>query len=400
MTTPSTGRAYLAVAACYQVFTLSDGALRMLVLLHLQAAGQGPLQLALLLLPYEAAGVVTNLLGGWLGGRFGQKPVLLAGLLLQVLACLMLGADPTWLTLPYVMASQVLSGVAKDLAKTAAKSYVRTLAPDASAGALYRIVAWMTGSKNASKGLGFFVGGALLASAGFRGTNVALAALLLAIAIVSAVRLPRTPPARQRPFRAVLDHGAAVQWLAAARLLLFGSRDAWFAVALPLFLTSAWGWGSPAVGGFLSCWVIGYGVVQALAPRLARAHTLPAGVSRAVFTTGALLVPLALTWLSLQVGQPNAWVLAGLLLYGGLFALVSSLHSWIVVAIASSEETAERVGFYYAANALGRLLGTFASGAVFAACGEGAPGLGGTLWVAAAAVVGATLALLPVRRLS
>ena len=388
-------RGFLVVTLCYQAFTLSDGALRMLVLLHLQAAGQTPLALALLLMPYEAAGIFTNLLGGWLGARFGQKPVLLTGLLLQVVACLMLGTAPLWLTVPYVMATQVLSGVAKDLSKTAAKSYVRVLEPTASPGALFRAVAVVTGSKNAMKGLGFFAGGALLATAGFRSTNVVLAALLAVMFVFAAWQLPRTTGKPQKSITSMFAHDAAVNWLAAARLFLFGSRDAWFAVALPLFLTTSWGWGSTAVGGFLAAWVIGYGAVQAAAPRLLPTTDLRKGTTRAMACTFGLLAPLALTWAGLQQEQPSVWVAIGLCLYGVVFALTSSLHSWLVVAIAGAEDTAERVGFYYAANAAGRLVGTLASGWLFGMFGGGAPGLSMTVVIAAAAVICAGGTLLP-----
>jgi MFS family permease len=393
-------RGLLLVTLCYCMFMLSDGALRMLVLLHLHENGQTPFALALLLLPYEAAGVVTNLLGGWLGGRFGQKPVLLTGLALQGLACLLLSVDGAWLTLPYVMGTQVLSGIAKDLAKTAAKSYVRVLAPTAASGTLFRVIAGMTGSKNAMKGLGFFAGGALLASAGFRGTNVALAVLLLVILVLAARTLPGTAPRARAALSAVLLHAAPIHWLAVARLFLFGSRDVWFAVALPLFLASSWGLGSAAVGGFLAVWVMGYGVVQAMAPKLVRAHDLRRGTYLAFATTLTLLAPLAITGLALQGSQPNGWVLAGLLLYGGVFAVTSSLHSWLVVAMAGAESTAERVGFYYAANALGRLAGTLASGWLFGSYASASDGLLATVLAAGGAVVIAALALLPTARLA
>lgn len=400
MTEAQVRRGLLLVTVCYCMFMLSDGALRMLVLLHLHENGQTPFTLALLLLPYEAAGVVTNLLGGWLGGRFGQKPVLLTGLALQGLACLLLSVDEAWLTLPYVMGTQVLSGIAKDLAKTAAKSYVRVLAPTAASGTLFRVIAGMTGSKNAMKGLGFFAGGALLASAGFRGTNVALAVLLLVILFLAASTLPGTAPRARAALSAVLVHAAPIHWLAVARLFLFGSRDVWFAVALPLFLASSWGLGSAAVGGFLAVWVMGYGVVQALAPKLLRAHDLRRGTYLAFATTLTLLAPLAITGLALQGSQPNGWVLAGLLLYGGVFAMTSSLHSWLVVAMAGAESTAERVGFYYAANALGRLAGTLASGWLFGSYASASDGLLATVLAAGGAVVIAALALLPTARLA
>lgn len=390
-------RDYALVTACYWAFTLSDGALRMLVLLHLHALGNTPLALALVLLPYELAGVVTNLLGGWLGARFGLKVTLVLGLALQVVACLLLAADAAWLTIPYVMATQVLSGIAKDLAKTGAKSYVRQLAPAASAHGLFRLVALLTGSKNAIKGLGFFVGGALLASAGFRGTNLGLAAVLAAMALLAAATLPRASGKPRVALGAMFAHDAAVNWLAAARLLLFGSRDAWFAVALPLFLAAALQWPSALVGAFLSAWVIGYGIVQAAAPALVRPTSLRGGAHRTVLGTTTLLLPLVGTALALQFGAPPAaTVVVGLCAYGVLFAVASSLHSWLVVGLAGSEDTAERVGFYYAANAAGRLLGTLASGWLYAAWSPGTSGLVACLWASAAAVLLAGACTVPV----
>jgi len=395
------------VTTCYQGFTLSDGALRMLVLLHLHELGRTPLALVLVLLPYEVAGVFTNLLGGWLGARFGLKVPLLLGLSLQLLACLLLAADAAWLSIPYVMATQVLSGIAKDLSKTAAKSYVRTLATpggghgnadDRSGGSLLRVVAWMTGSKNATKGLGFFVGGALLATLGFRGTNAGLAILLALLLLLATRLLPPMPGKKKATLRQVTTQPPPVRWLAAARMFLFGSRDAWFAIALPLFLASTQQWPTPIVGTFLSAWVIGYGVVQAATPRLLRPRDPQHGASLVAAATGCLLLPLLATAWSLTAGWPTDLALVvGLCVYGAVFALDSSLHSWLVLAVAGGDDTVERVGFYYAANSLGRLLGTVASGALFAAAGEGAAGLQACLLAAAAMVVVATLCTLPVR---
>lgn len=389
---------YFVVSLCYQVFTLSDGALRMLILLHLHQTGQTPWALALLLLPYEVAGVFTNLLGGWLGARLGQKLVLLAGLLLQIVACLLLAADTAWLTLPYVMTTQVLSGIAKDLTKTAAKSYVRILAPNAGASALFGPVAVMTGSKNASKGLGFFVGGALLAWAGFAATNVCLAGLLLLLLLAAVRWLPRTRQPQRPSITSLFAHDRAVNWLALARLFLFGSRDAWFAVALPLFLVGAWGWGSAGVGAFLSAWVIGYGIVQAAAPALLRTRELRAGTQRAALATFLLLLPLALTYWALGAQRGAPWIIVGLFTYGAVFALCSSLHSWLVVAMAGAQNVAERVGFYYAANAAGRLVGTLLSGWLFGAATSHSDGLSATVGASAVAALLAGLTLLPAAR--
>lgn len=398
MTVAGSRRGFVVVSLCYQAFTLSDGALRMLVLLHLHEAGQTALALALLLLPYEIAGVFTNLLGGWLGARFGLKPVLVVGLVLQIAACVMLGVRASQLTLAYVMATQVLSGIAKDLAKTAAKSYVRRLAPEAESGPLFRLVAVLTGSKNVTKGLGFFLGGALLAGLGFAATNFALAGLLTVMTVAAALWLPATAGKPRARLTSVFAQQPAIQWLAVARLFLFGSRDAWFAVALPLFLVASWDWGSTAVGALLSAWVIGYGVLQAAAPALVRARDLAAGAGRASLTTCLLVVPLWITWYGLQQPDPGVWVLAGLFVYGALFAVTSSLHSWLVVAAAGAEDVAERVGFYYAANAGGRLLGTFASGYLFDRCAGGANGLSCTVLASGVAVLLAAVSVLPTRR--
>ncbi|MCR9247010.1 MAG: organoarsenical effux MFS transporter ArsJ [bacterium] len=393
---------FLVVTGCYWAFTLSDGALRMLVLLHLHAQGQTAWGLALLLLPYEIAGVFTNLAGGFLGARFGLKPLLVTGLLLQAVACQMLAVDSEDLTLGWVMLTQVLSGVAKDFAKTASKSYVRKLAPDAKAGALFRAVAVLTGSKNAIKGFGFFVGGALLATLGFQSTNVAIAVALTGMTALALALLPRVPGTPDKAVTSVFAHDSAVNWLAAARLFLFGSRDAWFAIALPLFLTTIWHWQSSGVGGFLAVWVIGYGLVQSLAPQLTRTDQLAAGMRRTLTMTLALLVPIAMTVVALATEAWADWqreiVLGGLLLYGAVFALCSSLHSWLVVALAGADTVVERVGFYYAANAAGRLVGLLLSGWLYDAWGGDADGLLATLVAASVAVLLAAGMLAPTLR--
>ncbi|MCK5943672.1 MAG: organoarsenical effux MFS transporter ArsJ [Planctomycetes bacterium] len=383
-------RGYLLVTLCYQAFTLSDGAMRMLVLLHLHDQGRTAWALALVLVPYEVAGVLTNLLGGYLGARFGLKPTLVAGLLLQTVACALLATDPSHLTLGYVMATQVLSGVAKDLAKTSAKSYVKALSPPGGAAGLFRWVAWMTGSKNTVKGLGFFVGGALLAWAGFRHTNVGLAALLATFAALALATLPRVAGRRTASLRGVLRQDRLMWWLGTARMFLFGSRDAWFAVALPLFLVQA-GWSHPGVGAFLAAWVIVYGLVQASAPRLTRVDDPGAGVAATRSWTAALLLPLLPTALLLPRVDEAAWLLPlALVVYGALFAVTSSLHSWLVIALHDDDRNPERVGFYYAANAAGRLAGTLASGARFGAAATAADGLTACLFASCAAIAAAT----------
>jgi MFS family permease len=383
----------LLVTTCYQGFTLSDGALRMLVLLHLSQQGRTPWALLLVLLPYEIAGVFTNLLGGWLGARFGLKLPLLLGLGLQTVACLLLAADPARLTVPYVMATQIASGIAKDLAKTAAKSFVRSLPGPQDDGRLFHRVAWLTGSKNVTKGLGFFVGGALLAWAGFRGTNQALAVLLGTLLLLALVLLPNLGGKPRRRIARLQDHGPGVRWLALARMFLFAARDAWFAIALPVFLATSLQWPSPWIGAFLSLWVIGYGVLQATTPRWWPAAAATVGVRRTVRTTALLLVPLLGTTAALWAGLAAGPVLVlGLCAFGAVFAVTSSLHSWLVLAIAHGDDVVERVGFYYAANSAGRLLGTVLSGTLFAVLPAASDGLVACLLAALVLTVLATLA--------
>ncbi|MBK8099618.1 MAG: organoarsenical effux MFS transporter ArsJ [Planctomycetes bacterium] len=392
-------REYALVSACYQAFTLSDGALRMLVLLHLHARGQTPLGLALALLPYEAMGVVTNLLGGHLAARFGLRATLLAGLLLQITACLLLAFDPTGGAIAFVMVTQVLSGVAKDLAKTSAKSYVRRLEPRARTERLFALVALLTGGKNAMKGLGFFVGGALLAWIGFRATNLVLATLLATLGVLAAMTLPQATGKRGKGVTALFSHEPAVQWLALARLFLFGARDVWFAVALPVFCSTVLGWSPAATGAFLAVWVIGYGAMQAATPRYVVVRSLRAGALATMnWTWFASVALLGAMVALLENVEPALAIVVGLCIYGLLFAVVSSLHSWLIVGIAGAEDVAERVGFYYAANAAGRLCGTLGSGVLYGLEADGRTGLIGCLAVAAGATMLAAGLCAPVVR--
>ncbi|MFN3587682.1 MAG: MFS transporter, partial [Moraxellaceae bacterium] len=182
-------RQYLLVTGNYWAFTLTDGALRMLVVLHFHTLGYTPLQIAALFLFYEIFGVVTNLVGGWLGARLGLNRTMNIGLALQVGALLMLTVPAALLTVPWVMAAQALSGIAKDLNKMSAKSAIKLLVPADAQGTLYRWVAVLTGSKNALKGVGFFLGGALLALLGFAGSVLAMAAVLALVWLASVMLL-------------------------------------------------------------------------------------------------------------------------------------------------------------------------------------------------------------------
>ena len=363
---PAQVRQYLLVTGNYWAFTLTDGALRMLVVLHFHALGYTPLQIAALFLFYEIFGVVTNLVGGYLGARLGLNRTMNLGLGLQVLALLMLTVPAAWLTVPWVMGAQALSGIAKDLNKMSAKSSIKLLVPDNQQGTLYKWVAILTGSKNVLKGVGFFLGGALLALLGFSGAVLAMAAVLALIWLGSLVLLKKDlGKARAKPkFRDLLSKSRAINILSAARLFLFGARDVWFVVALPVYLSTVFGWDFWMVGGFLAAWVIGYGIVQSFAPRITgkQRGQLPDG--RAAFVWAALLAGLpALIALGLGTGWPAQWVLlGGLLLFGVLFAVNSSLHSYLIVSYAKEDGVSLDVGFYYMSNALGRLIGTLLSG--------------------------------------
>ena len=378
-------RQYLLVTGNYWAFTLTDGALRMLVVLHFHALGYSPLQIAALFLFYELFGVITNLVGGYLGARLGLNRTMNIGLGMQVAALLMLTVPSALLTIPWVMGAQALSGIAKDLNKMSAKSSIKLLVPDGQQGKLYQWIAILTGSKNALKGVGFFLGGALLASIGFKGALLAMASVLALIWISSLILLKKDlGKAKAKPkFRDILSKSRAINILSAARMFLFGARDVWFVVALPVYLSSVFGWSFWKVGGFLAAWVIGYGIVQSFAPNITgkkRGH-VPDGRTAFLWALALAGLPAAIA-LGLNTGlSQQAVLLGGLMLFGALFAVNSSLHSYLIVAYAKEDGVSLDVGFYYMSNAMGRLMGTVLSGWVYQMYG-----LGACLWISSAFV--------------
>jgi predicted MFS family arabinose efflux permease len=394
-------RNYILVTGAYWAFTLTDGALRMLVLLHFHALGYGAIELAFLFLFYEFFGIVTNLLGGYLAARMGLRVTLLSGLALQVVALTMLSfAAPGWskaVSVAYVMAAQALSGIAKDLTKMSSKSAIKTLVPQGAESSLFKWVAILTGSKNALKGAGFFLGGFLLTVLGFKLSLWVMAGALLAILTFSTASLPRElgKSKAKNKLSTLLSKDAGINRLSAARCFLFGARDVWFVVAVPVFLTTTLGWGFTQVGSFSALWVIGYGAIQSIAPSIIGLWTggrAPrAGAARALAFLLAATMALVPLGLAVGVAAPVA-VLAGLGLFGVVFALNSSVHSYLVLAYSDGDKVALNVGFYYMANAGGRLAGTLLSGIVYQAAG-----LKGCLWVsfAFAAATGALSLLLP-----
>lgn len=370
----ATIRNYLIVTASYWGFTLVDGALRMLVLLHFFRLGYTTFTLAFLFLLYETAGIGANLGGGWLASRFGIPRMLAVGQLLQIGGLIMLSLlDPTWsaaVSVAWVVAAQGVAGVAKDVTKTASKSAIKATSAEGSS-QLFRWVAWFTGSKNAMKGIGFFVGGLLLEFVGFRPALWLMAGLLVLILIAGLVLLPRElgKAKSSKSMKELFGKSRGVNLLAAARIFMFGARDVWFVVGLPVFLYAN-GWRFLEVGGFLAAWTIAYGGIQAVAPMLVTrsadglSREIPAAKLWAGLLT-AVPVILAVVMQAPALWRPDIVLVIGLAIFGLPFAVNSSLHSYLILAYAGSEKAAEDVGFYYAANATGRLLGIVLSGLLY-----------------------------------
>ena len=382
---------YQRVTANYWAFTLTDGALRMLVVFHFHQLGYTSLEIAFLFLFYEFFGILTNLYGGWLGARFGLRLTLWLGTWLQIGVLLMLipVADswPKWWSVAYVMAAQALSGIAKDLNKMSAKSAIKTVVKSNDGDQqLFRWVAILTGSKNALKGVGFFLGGVLLTTLGFNASvGVMAAGLMLAFLVTLGLPADMGQMKRKPKVLSLLSKREGINVLSLARLFLFGARDVWFVVALPVFLETALGWRFWEVGSFMGLWVIGYGIVQGSAPALRRSwgQTSSPGVSAVQFWSALLTAIPALIAIALwrQVADPGLAIVAGLAAFGVVFAMNSSIHSYMVLAYSDSESVSLDVGFYYMANAAGRLLGTLLSGAVFLI-----GGLQACLWCSSAMV--------------
>ncbi|MDG1731459.1 MAG: organoarsenical effux MFS transporter ArsJ [Thalassotalea sp.] len=377
---------YLVITGNYWAFTLTDGALRMLVVLYFYTLGYSPLNIALLFLFYEIFGVITNLVGGWLGARLGLNKTMNIGLALQVIALLMLSVPSEYLTIVYVMAAQALSGIAKDLNKMSAKSSIKLLVPENAQGKLYQWVAILTGSKNALKGIGFFLGGLLLSLLEFKGAVIAMAALLSVVWLFSLYALKEDlGKAKSKPkFNEIFSKSQSINILSAARLFLFAARDIWFVVALPVYLAASFNWDHWWVGGFMATWVIGYGIVQSFAPYLTgkKQGKVPEGKSALLWACYLAVIPVLIALAIDADFYAKQALIIGLLVFGAVFAINSSLHSYLIVSYARGDGVSLDVGFYYMANAMGRLIGTVLSGWVFQQYG-----LAMCLWISALFVV-------------
>lgn len=386
-------RSYSIVTASYWGFTLTDGALRMLVLLHFHQLGYSPVHLAFLFLLYEFCGVLTNIIGSWIGSRVGLKFTLYAGLALQISALLILSAlNPSWspaFSISYIMVSQALSGIAKDLTKMSSKSAVKLIAAEENVtqpnGTLFKWVAILTGSKNTLKGVGFFLGGLLLTLLGFT-HSLWLMAGCLSATLIATMLLLREDMGKTKAkvkFSHLFSKSREINWLSTARLFLFASRDIWFVVALPVFLKSTLGWSFHQIGGFMAFWVIGYGLIQAITPRFIKSQHAR---SSATLWVGILTTVTALLAFTLQIEfYPTVSIFIGLITFGAVFAINSALHSYLILTLTNDDQVALNVGFYYMANAWGRLIGTLLSGLIYLA-----GGLSACLWGSALLLTAAT----------
>jgi len=381
-------RNYLTITGSYWAFTLTDGAIRMLVVLYFHTLGYSPFEVAMLFLFYEFFGIITNLIGGWLGSRIGLNLTMHIGMSLQIVALAMLMVPDVWLSVFYVMFAQALSGIAKDLNKMSAKASVKMLMPDNNnESKLFKWIAILTGSKNALKGVGFFLGAFLLQAFEFRGSLAILSGSLLVVLIISIILLPDSlgKAKSKTKFTQIFSKTPKINWLSAARFFLFGSRDIWFVVALPVYLHSVFKWDFTEVGGFLAIWIIGYGLVQASAPRIIkRSHhgKGPDGNTAKYWAFMLAIFPAIIATGLAYDYHPELLLIIGLILFGCIFAINSAIHSYLIVAWSEHDKVAMNVGFYYMANAAGRLTGTVLSGLIYQS-----QGLIGCLWLSSLFIV-------------
>jgi predicted MFS family arabinose efflux permease len=384
-------RNYFIITGSYWAFTITDGAIRMLVVLYFHLLGYSPFEVAMLFLFYEFFGIVTNLIGGWLGARIGLNLTMHIGMTLQILALIALAAPNAWLSIPYVMFAQALSGIAKDLNKMSAKASVKTLFKGDNNKQLFKWVALLTGSKNALKGGGFFIGALLLKLLGFQGAMIALAGLLCIVLLLSIFLLPSGlgKMTHKPKFTQIFSNVSAINYLSLARFFLFASRDVWFVVGLPVFLYDSLQWSLTDIGTFLALWVIGYGVIQACAPKLLQYKNtaqIPDANTASLWAFLLACFPIGIA-LALQYDWPaNKVLIIGLILFGIVFAINSAIHSYLILAYSDHDKVAMSVGFYYMANAGGRLTGTILSGWAYQTYG-----LPACLWFSAAFILSAAI---------
>lgn len=360
-------KGFLSITLSYLGFSVTDGAIRMLVVLYFHNLGFTPFQIASLFLLYEIAGIFTNFVGGWIGSILGLNITLISGMLLQVVSMGLLTVENSLLTVPYIMLMQGFSGVAKDLVKMSCKSSLKVMNTEGKDPQLFKWVSILTGSKNALKGVGFLLGGILLTKLGFQYSMGLMAVILLLLTVFTFVSIPKKlgKAKKKTSFKSLFSKSKEINILSMARFFLFGSRDIWFVIGLPVFLQVSLGWSNSYVGAFLAFWIIGYGIAQTLVPKFTNgdrlAHTM--GSKSVALWTGLLVLFPATIALLLNRGLNDELIIViGLLSFGIVFAVNSIIHSYLVLAYSDGEKVSTDVGFYYMANAFGRLAGTLISG--------------------------------------
>ena len=368
---------FALVTLAYWFFMLTDGALRMLVLLHFHTLGFSPLQLAYLFLLYEFFGMITNLTAGWVAKKIGLNITLYTGIILQILSLVILTQlDQSWnitISVIFVMATQGLSGIAKDLTKMSSKSSVKLLAPDKK-GKLFKWVSFMTGSKNAVKGFGFLIGALLLSFVGFENSLFFMASVLSIILLIILVCLKNdfSKIKKNTKFSEVFSKNKNINYLSLGRVFLFGARDTWLVVGLPIFLYSTLSDGTVEenrkaffiIGTFMASWTIFYGFVQTITPKITKSNVLENKIK--FWANSLILMPLILSVSSYYLEDfIFTFTILLLFVFGFVFAVNSSLHSFLILQYTDKERVSLDVGFYYMSNAFGRLTGTLLSGLCF-----------------------------------
>jgi len=230
-------RPFVIISITYLLFTVTDGAIRMIVLLHAYSKSFSALQVAVMFTLYELAGVFTNLAAGMMGARWGIRFTLIVGLCLQIFSYgLLFGWNDDWsqrTAIIYVTIAQMFAGIAKDLTKLGGKTVTKLVTPEGRHTRLFRLVSLLTGWKNSLKGVGYFRGSALLevsydAALGFM---IGLIVIAMPFAIFGLDKNLGTAKKKNASLKEifVLDN-FNLNVLSLARLFLFASRDFWFEV--------------------------------------------------------------------------------------------------------------------------------------------------------------------------
>ncbi|CAM9245362.1 unnamed protein product [Scytosiphon promiscuus] len=381
-------------AMSYNGYTVTDGALRLIVLLHAADLGFNAIEIAFMFSAYEVAGVFTNLFGGVAGSKYGLRCTLLTSLTLQI-ACLaaLTQTEPILGDLKeatpgstryleatiYITAWQALAGVAKDLMKLTGKATPKLVTKEGAEGRLFQLVAWLTGMKNALKGFGSFLGALLVAQIGYVDSLwilVGICGIFVPVGIFGMDRGLGVSPGKNIDWKSLFSKGRNVNVLSAARFFLFGSRDVWFEIGLPLFLRVELGWKRELVGLILAGYIVIYGNLQAASTKLyknadgtSRQPTGAAAYKWAAYCSLAPLITGIATYFTHKVAESDlatALVLiTGVVAFAAMFAVNSSVHSYLIVSYSNKDKVAMDLGFYYMANAMGRLVGVLVGGFLY-----------------------------------